>query len=123
MELKDFISDTIEQISLGILTASEKCNQYGVIINPNITIGSSGDYCIPKHPESVSMQRRVQMIDMNIAVTIVESEEGKVEGKIGVSFIGIGGDSKEGKSVSNENRVKFSIPICFPTTNVIPEES
>jgi hypothetical protein len=48
MELKDFISNTIEQISLGILEASEKCNQYGVIVNPNITIGEQGDFCIPK---------------------------------------------------------------------------
>lgn len=39
MELKDFISNTIEQISLGILEASKKCNQCGVIVNPNITIG------------------------------------------------------------------------------------
>ena len=37
MKLKDFISNTIEQISLGILEASKKCNQYGVIVNPNIT--------------------------------------------------------------------------------------
>lgn len=37
MELKDFISNTIEQISLGILEASKKCNQCGVIVNPNIT--------------------------------------------------------------------------------------
>ena len=47
MELKDFISNTIEQISLGILEASKKCNQYGVIVNPNITIGEQGDFCIP----------------------------------------------------------------------------
>lgn len=38
MELKDFISNTIEQISLGILEASKKCNQCGVIVNPNIII-------------------------------------------------------------------------------------
>lgn len=44
MELKDFISNTIEQISLGVLDASEKCNRYGVIVNPNITIGVSGIY-------------------------------------------------------------------------------
>ena len=48
MELKDFISNTIEQISLGIIEASKKCEQYGVIVNPNITIGSQGDYCVPK---------------------------------------------------------------------------
>ncbi|MDO6196637.1 hypothetical protein Q4467_13560 [Phocaeicola vulgatus] len=119
MELKDFISNTIEQISLGILEASKKCNQYGVIVNPNITIGEQGDFCIPKQPEHVNIQRRVQLIDMDIAVTVIESEEGKIEGKLGVSFIGVGGKSQEGKSTSNESRVKFSIPVCLPVTNII----
>ena len=123
MELKDFISNTIEQISLGILEASKKCNQYGVIVNPNITIGEQGDFCIPKQPEHVNIQRRVQLIDMDIAVTVIESEEGKIEGKLGVSFIGVGGKSQEGKSTSNESRVKFSIPVCLPVTNIIGKKS
>ena len=115
MELKDFI----EQISLGVLDASEKCNRYGVIVNPNITIGEQGDFCIPKQPEHVNIQRRVQLIDMDIAVTVIESEEGKVEGKLGISFIGVGGKSQEGRSTSNESRVKFSIPVCLPVTDII----
>lgn len=119
MELKDFISNTIEQISLGIFEASKKCNQYGVIVNPNITIGEQGDFCIPKQPEHVNIQRRVQLIDMDIAVTVIESEEGKIEGKLGVSIIGVGGKSQEGKSTSNESRVKFSIPVCLPVTDII----
>lgn len=55
----------------------------------------------------------------DIAVTVIESEEGKIEGKLGVSFIGVGGKSQEGKSTSNESRVKFSIPVCLPVTNII----
>lgn len=118
MELKDFISNSIEQISLGILEASEKCNTYDVIVNPDITIGAQGDFCIPKTPKHVSIQRRVQLIEMDIAVTVIESEEENIEGKVGISLIGVGGNSQEGKSVSNENRVKFSIPVCLPTTKI-----
>ena len=46
-------------------------------------------------------------------------EEGKVEGKVGISFIGVGGKSQEGRSTSNESRVKFSIPVCLPVTDII----
>lgn len=53
MELKDFISNTIEQISLGILEASKKCNQYGVIVNPNITIGEQGDFVFPNNQNTL----------------------------------------------------------------------
>lgn len=70
MELKDFISNTIEQISLGILEASKKCNQYGVIVNPNITIGEQGDFCIPKQPEHVNIQRRVQLMHRQVKLII-----------------------------------------------------
>jgi hypothetical protein len=56
---------------------------------------------------------------MDIAVTVIESEEGKIEGKLGTSFIGVGGKSQEGKSTSNESRVKFSIPVCLPVTDII----
>lgn len=123
MELKDFISNTIEQVSLGILDASEKCSKYGVIVNPNITIGGQGDYCIPKKPEHVNIQRRVQLLDLDIAVIVIETEDGQVEGKLGISCIGVGGKTQEGKSTSNENRVKFSIPVCFPVTNIIGIEA
>ena len=116
MELKDFISNTIEQISLGILEASEKCNKYDVIVNPNITIGTQGNYSIPKQPEHVNISRRVQMIDMDIAVTVIESEDGKIGGKLRIPIIEVGMKSQEGKSTSNENRVKFSIPVCLPVT-------
>lgn len=119
MELKDFISNTIEQISLGIIQASEKCSSLGVIVNPDVTVGSNGDFVIPKKPERINLQRRVQLLDMDIAIVVTESEEGKVDGKIGVSFIGVGADMKKGKSTANESRVKFSIPVCLPITSVI----
>lgn len=117
MELKDFISQTIEQISLGINEAQAKCEQYGVIVNPRVTIGRDGDFYLPKKTDQVAMERRVQLLDLDIAVTITESAESNIGGKIGVSFIGLGANTKEDARTSNVNRVKFSLPICLPTTN------
>jgi hypothetical protein len=54
---------------------------------------------------------------LDIAVTITESAESNIGGKIGVSFIGLGANTKEDARTSNVNRVKFSLPICLPTTN------
>jgi hypothetical protein len=121
MELKDFISNSIEQIALGLIDASRKCNELGVIVNPDITIGSDGDYCIPKDPKHVNIQRRAQIINMDISVTVTESSKDSIGGKIGVSCFGIGVDSTGGKNTANENRVKFSIPVCLPVTTVKSE--
>ena len=117
MELKDFISNTIEQISLGIIDASTKCKEYGVIVNPSVTIGHSGDYCIPKKPEHVNIIRRIQMISMNIAVSQIESKDGEIKGKIGVPFLSVGSNISEGERLENENRVTFSIPVALPVDN------
>jgi hypothetical protein len=119
MELKEFISSTIQQISEGIAEAKERCTQYGVIINPNITVGTNGDYYIPKHSEHVSGERRVQILDLDIAVTAQDSTENGVGGKIGVTMFGLGGNMKGSSINSQQNRVHFSIPICFPTTDII----
>lgn len=119
MELKDFISNTIEQISLGIIDASKKCESHGVIVNPNITVGSNGDYSIPKSPEHVNIQRRVQIIDMDIAVNLTNTEGSELGGKIGVSFLRVGRNTIESKNTTHENRIKFSLPICLPTSEVL----
>lgn len=117
MELKDFISETIQQISLGVKDAMEKCQEMDVIVNPDITIGSDGDYYVPEN-KNVAMQRRVQVIDMDISVVVTASTESNIGGKIGISMLGVSGTSKEMDNTSNTNRVKFSIPVCLPISKV-----
>lgn len=117
MDLKDFISETIQQISLGVKDAMEKCQDMDVIVNPDITIGGDGDYYVPEN-KNVSMQRRVQVIDMDISVVVTASTENHIGGKIGISMLGVSGTSKEVDNTSNTNRVKFSIPVCLPISKV-----
>ncbi len=116
MELKDFISETIQQISIGVKDAMEKCSDLDVIVNPDVTIGGDGDYFIPNDKNHISIQRRVQIIDMDISVVVTATTENKMGGKIGISMIGLGGETKGIENTSNTNRVKFSIPICLPVS-------
>lgn len=116
MELKDFISETIQQISIGVKDAMEKCSDLDVIINPDVTLGGDGDYFIPNDKHHTSVQRRVQIIDMDISVVVTATTENLMGGKIGISMIGIGGETKGIENTSNTNRVKFSIPVCLPVS-------
>ncbi|GHT56486.1 hypothetical protein FACS189446_8640 [Bacteroidia bacterium] len=119
MELKDFICETIKQISDGVSSAREKCACYGTIVNPEIIDGKNGNYFIPDLDNREGIKRSVQMLDMDIAVTVTESigGGGKADGKISVSAIGFGleGNIQKEKSMAHESHVKFSIPICLPT--------
>ena len=117
MELKDYISETIRQIVLGITEAQKNVDGLDIIINPDITVGQNGEFFVPK-AKSYNAQRRVQNIEMDINVTVSESEKNTIGGKIGVSVFGVGADSSGAKETTNQNRVKFSIPICFPITKV-----
>lgn len=116
MELKDFISETIQQISIGVKDAMEKCSDLDVIVNPDVTIGGDGDYFILNDKNHISIQRRVQIIDMDISVVVTATTENKMGGKIGISMIGLGGETKGIENTSNTNRVKFSIPVCLPVS-------
>lgn len=116
MELKDFISETIQQISIGVKDAMEKCSDLDVIVNPDVTIGGDGDYFILNDKNHISIQRRVQIIDMDISVVVTATTENKMGGKIGISMIGLGGETRGIENTSNTNRVKFSIPVCLPVS-------
>ena len=99
MDIKEFVSEAIMQIAQGIKEASEKCqeNQLDVIVNPNVTIGSNNGAGIPKNPEKFQISRRIQKVDMDIAVTVQNTKERGTNGSLSISVLGIGG-KRIGKS-------------------------
>jgi len=119
MELRDYISETLVQISEGISTAIQELEGKGVVVNPNSTFHSDGHFWIGKNPETGPVVRNVQMIEMNITTTVTESTEGNGGAKISVGVLNVGGGLKEIGSEQNINTIKFSIPICLPCTDVL----
>lgn len=129
MELRDFISSTILEISQGIKQAQVKCTDENldVLINPDITIGSKGDYVIPDTKKSkYNFNRRVQLLEMDISVTVSETEQNSVSGGAGISkIVKIGVDASTSGSTENtsQNRIKFTIPVAFPAAKVNTTDS
>lgn len=117
MELKEFISETIQQISLSVTDAMNKCSELDVIVNPDITVGEDGNFFVP-NKGNYSMERRVQILDMDIAITVTNASETSGGGKIGVSIFGASINSSGKSENTNVSRVKFSIPVCLPTTKI-----
>lgn len=125
MDIKEFVSEAILQIAQGIKKASEKCqeNQLDVIVNPNVTIGSDNGAGIPKDSEQYQISRRIQMVDMDIAVTVQNATEKGVNGNLSISVLGIGGKGIGKTANIHESRIHFSIPVSFPITIVLKQES
>lgn len=113
MDLKDFIKHTISSISIAIEESQEGLKNKGVIINPERTSTSkTGDILL-----SVKGDRFVQNIEFDVLVGVDDSIKG--DGKAGINIIPLlnisGGLSAE-STTQNQQRIKFKIPIAFPTS-------
>lgn len=122
MELKDYIAETLIQITNGILEAQKRLQDVDVIVNPSQTFGNKGDYWIGKKDLKGAVARRVQEVEIKVGVISTEeaANEGGAKVHLGVLNVGVGAEEKGVER--NENYVKFSIPVCFPVTDYEPEK-
>lgn len=112
MELKQFVTDSLVQIFEGVDAAQQE-------------IGDSGQICPVVRKDSIrdantipalsNDGQPIEYFDFDVAVKIDDSNE--VGAKVGISIasFNFGGS---GKTVSSEgvvSKIKFRIPVVFPT--------
>lgn len=117
MELKDYIAETLMQITNGIIEAQEQLKGVDVIVNPAKTLGSKGDYWIGKDQNNGPVIRRVQEVEMKIGIISTDKTTGDGGAKIHLGVLNVGVGIEENGSERNENYVKFSIPVSFPVSD------
>ena len=122
MELKDFISSTIEEIARGILTASDQLKDTNAIVSPhNFKINSHDSQAFgrTKNPDIVDHvdgnTRVVQKVDFDIAVTVDEADKANAGAKISVLSIGLGAGVETESKTGTNSRIKFAVPVVFPS--------
>ena len=64
------------------------------------------------------VDRRVQMLEMDIAVTVTETSTAGGGIKVGISVFGAEIGGKDESERTNVSRLKFSIPLVFPKSKV-----
>ena len=113
MELKDFVSLTLEQIFLGIKKAQDNITDGK--INPPISNENS------KHPlyfgNSAPKPGQTApsfLLEFDIAVNTESISSGKTGAGIFVASFGIGAQSGETSTNKQVNRIKFVIPYTLP---------
>ena len=114
MELKEFVAQSIIQITEGITNAQESTKHKGAMINPPLCMsGQAGDKYL-----SVNMGNKRNFIpqtitfDVLVNVESIDSSDGKAKISI-VSFSAGGGVSSEQKN-GTSSRITFSVPVCWP---------
>jgi len=101
MEFKEFVSETLIQIMDGIQLAQGHASKKGFVVVP-LPVGVSD----PR-------DRRIDVIDFDVAVTVTEG--GAAKSTVGVfsGFLGAGVQAQIDSANTQVSRVKFSIPMYF----------
>jgi len=112
MELKEFISETLQQIVGGVEDAQANLGGDGEV-NPNIWMSQRGDAAKLKILESNSGQW-IHLVKFDVAVTVAEGTGTK--GGIGlvVGPVTLGSAGQSSSENSSNSRIQFEIPIAYP---------
>ena len=116
MELREFISETIIQIMEGIIDAQEAVANKNGLVNPKRLGNTPGDtpMAVVVDEYTKGVNRRIEIIDFEVALTEVEKSDKKVGIGVGFSNITMGSERKKGGENTSFTTVKFSIPVVFP---------
>ncbi|ROO01769.1 hypothetical protein BK674_07525 [Pseudomonas moraviensis] len=124
MELKDFIKNSLCQISEAILEASEELAKTDAVVNPTRIVAytdTSQAYARTVKEDDdtyLSRTRIVEKVEFDVSVTT--DAENKMGGgiKISVASVSLKGDGGSIDKAGSESRLKFAIPMVFPSKRV-----
>ncbi len=111
MDLKQFVSETLVQISSGIEDAQRNLRESGseAIINTNMTTADGGQIV------TGGKRCHVEFVEFDVAILANESSESK--GGIGLtvaSLLKLEAGGKSAESSGRESRIKFKVPMTYP---------
>lgn len=117
MELKDFIKESLVQIADGINEANKSLEDSNAIVNPKgILAYSESRKAYGRIKEDyIDKESLVEIVEFDVAV---QAESGTETGggiKLSIASIGVGTNASSQNSKSTESRIKFQIPMIYPT--------
>lgn len=117
INLSDYVCECITEITKGVKEAQKRCKNDGTIVNP-ANIEEHGGVRFALHSNNVKIMQPVQDLHFDVQVSINESKENTMGGKIGLAisvFNGnIGEEHLANLNNSHSGNLSFTIPVCFP---------
>lgn len=114
MELREFVAQTLTQVIDGVRDAQSQVDAPGAVINPHVNTSHEQ---LGKQGFLWSSEGPVQIVQFDVALTVVEGTgtKGGIGVFAGAISLGTSGESKnENSSVS---RIKFSVPLRLPKSS------
>lgn len=111
MDLKQFVTETLVQISEGIEEAQRQLKERGsaAIVNTNMTETDVG------HLVTGGRRRPVEYVEFDVAILANEGTETKAGiGLTVASLLRLDAGGKSSESAGRESRIKFKVPMSYP---------
>ena len=113
MELKEFISETIQSIIEGVKTAQSAAEENDALVNPGGLMRNTtnvSDNALWDNSSNVY----AQSISFDVAVTVEEESGAKGSIKILGGILNADAGGQNGLKSSAANRVQFVVPVMLP---------
>lgn len=125
MDLKDFVKESLVQISKGIVEANLELQEVGAIINPlHVIVNSDNSQAYGRTGTSQSYHKNsrvVEKVEFDVAVVAEEGTQTKAGIKLSVATLGLNAGGQSNASDRSESRIKFTIPVVFPGVESEPK--
>ena len=116
MELKEFVKETLVQITQGVKECQDEIGNLGGFVNPSVRIGKSSG---ASHVSSLGDGQNIYTVDFDIAISVAEDTGTKADGKLTVaSIFSAGGSTSSTEANSTLSKVSFKIPLALPVDSV-----
>lgn len=119
MDLKEFIRESLVQIARGIQEANNALKDTDAIVNPNgiqaySTEAKAYGRIDPRFQDKDSL---VHLVSFDVALHAETGTETGAGLKLSIASIGIGANGKTNDTESTESRIRFEIPVKYPSSN------
>lgn len=116
MDLKDFVKESLVQISKGIEEANSELEGTGAMVNPihAVPLSNTIQGCARTTNRSAKAPKNIEKVNFDVAVVAEAGEQAKAGLKLSIASIGFGADGQTSSSDRSESRIQFSIPMVLP---------
>ena len=111
MELKQFVTETLVQITEGIEDAQKQLKERGseAIVNTNVTTTDKGQLV------TGGRRRPVEFVEFDVAILAYEGTQTRAGiGLTVASLLNLDAGGKSSKTEGRESRIKFKVPMSYP---------
>ena len=122
MELSEFVKQSLIQIVSGVKASQDEIQSQGGYANPAV-YASSPSNASTTHFGSVGDGQNVLLVDFDVAVTVTETMEGGVGGKLSVaSFFNVEAGGKGSTASEATSRIQFKVPLALPVDPITKQK-